>query len=90
VRVGTCLIVRPRAGVLDETYYDKSLSSKMPTKKITRKGLHKKETGLCPSFICFMRIGGNVVRKNKTWGDEGFTTVIKYGAYDYTVKFVSE
>ena len=31
-----------------------------------------------------------MVRKNKTWGDEGFTTVIKYGAYDYTVKFVSE
>jgi Zn-dependent peptidase ImmA (M78 family) len=31
-----------------------------------------------------------VVAKKKTWGDEGFQTVIHYGAYDYTVKFVPE
>jgi len=31
-----------------------------------------------------------VVAKKKTWGDEGFTTKIYYGAYTYTLKFVSE
>ena len=29
-------------------------------------------------------------RKKKTWGEEGFTTKIHYGAYDYTVKFIKE
>ena len=29
-------------------------------------------------------------RKAKTWGDEGFTAQIYYGAYTYTVKFVKE
>ena len=28
--------------------------------------------------------------RKKTWGDEGFTGTLQYGAYDYTVKFVTE
>ena len=28
--------------------------------------------------------------KKKTWGEEGFTTTVQYGAYDYKVIFVSE
>lgn len=29
-------------------------------------------------------------RKKKTWGEEGFSAKIHYGAYDYTVKFIKE
>ena len=28
--------------------------------------------------------------RKKTWGDEGFSATIQYGAYTYTIKFVSE
>ena len=37
--------------------------------------------------------GGLVEKRTKkslTWGDEGFTTQIQYGAYTYTIKFVPE
>ena len=29
-------------------------------------------------------------RKVKTWGDDGFSTKISYGCFDYAVKFMPE
>ena len=47
-------------------------------------------TGLSSSTSLMRKQGGHVVAKKKTWGDEGFTTTIQYGAYSYTIKFVPE
>ena len=31
-----------------------------------------------------------MVARKKTWGDDGFVATVQYGAYEYSVKFVSE
>lgn len=31
-----------------------------------------------------------MVARKKTWGDDGFVATVQYGAYEYSVRFVSE